>query len=352
MNHLTNFFVLSLLSGNLVIALAETASNEKSGEERQISQECYIGQYNCYIVPERVRSFSAPVAGLVSHLVDDSQRVKKGEVLAKLNEDDIELERMELDLLLEKEQIEKEEEINKLVREREEFEYILKLPKEDRWKIQSDKTVEERLVKILNTKIDLARRELETSQKKKKTEFEKKEETFYITMPFDGRIQYSLAIKGREEDEAYIDAGKELVSVYDDSAFYVTINISSAEIARIPSDSLKLVVELVSGEKLTGTFAYKRQEKSTSTAGNGEVQAFYFKLDPSQHETADKMKGTNCLAKLYYMAGEDVIFISKMQLANMPEARDSVSWQSLLARVKPDYELIIIGETQIIARKK
>ena len=79
---------------------------------------------------------------------------------------------------------------------------------------------------------------------------------------------------------------------------------------------------------------------------------FYFKVDPSAHDVLYSMLGANCIAKLYFHADDQIKVLSKMELAKMPEASQAVHWQELVENVAPGYELILIGETQLFARKK
>lgn len=315
-------------------------------------KECYVGTYATRIVPEQIRVFAAPVAGIVTDVVlDPEQRVRRGTIIGKLNKEDIELEREELEVALVKERVEKEEEIDRLLKEREECLFNLSLTKEERlYSKDKDKTFETRMLDLLDRKIKLAREELSVSQKRKTEDFEKKTDTFILKMPFDGRLKYVFT-PNADEGEYYVDAGKEIVGVCDDSAFYFSIVISSPEITQLPPESFKFVGELGTGKKIEGTFSHKREEKSSNPA-NPEITTFFFKVGAEDSETMYRMLGVRPLGKLYFSGDENMIFISKIELASRAEAKDAQSWQELLEKVKPDYELVLVGETQIIARKK
>lgn len=319
-----------------------------------VPQECYVGQYMARIVPEQMRSFVSPAAGTITRLVDDGGRVPKGTVIAALNESDIELERDELELSILKERIDREEEVNKLKREREELVFLLGLSDRERQLGKSDvnKEVSERIVNLLDRKMELAEKELDVQHQRKKEEFKKKEESFVIKMPFDGRIQYPFQLKEDAPKEAYVDASKEMVSVCDDSSFYLVVTVSSPEIARIPSQQFRLVAELGDGEVLETEFSHKQVQKASGGGPNTENLIFYFKITKGDPDKIFDMLGVNCVAKLYYKGGENIAMFNKIELSALPEAKDAPTWEKLLSMVKPDYELILIGETQIIARKK
>ena len=44
--------------------------------------------------------------------------------------------------------------------------------------------------------------------------------------------------------------------------------------------------------------------------------------------------------------------LNLMDISSKPEAKNATSWQNLLDTIMPDYEVVLVGETQIIIRKK
>lgn len=336
------------LSGSCLWAGEEDMAAAPAGEVK----ECYVGTYASRIVPEQVRVFPAPVAGIVTDVIfNHEERIPKGTVIGKLNKEDIELEQEELQVALLKERIEKEEEIDRLLKEREECVFNLSLSKEERlYSKDQDKKFEKRMLDLIDRKIKLAKEELSVSQKRQTEDFKKKVDTFILKMPFDGRLKYGFTLNS-DQDEYYVDASKEIVGVCDDSAFYFSIVISSPEITQLPPESFKFVGELGTGKKIEGTFSHKREEK-TANASNPEITTFFFKVNPENSETMYKMLGVRPLGKLYFSGDENMIFINKIELASRAEAKETQSWQELLEKVKPGYELVLVGETQIIARKK
>ena len=59
---------------------------------------CFIKTFRAKIVPERLRSFVMPADGIVSNWIPADGRVQKDTIIATVNEDEIELERKELEV--------------------------------------------------------------------------------------------------------------------------------------------------------------------------------------------------------------------------------------------------------------
>lgn len=59
---------------------------------------CFIKTFRAKIVPERLRSFVMPADGVVSNWIPADGRVQKDTIIATVNEDEIELERKELEV--------------------------------------------------------------------------------------------------------------------------------------------------------------------------------------------------------------------------------------------------------------
>lgn len=343
----------------VLFALAVDIAGAESQQEHDHSSgvECYVGQYRARVVPERTRVFVAPVAGTITGIINNKGRITKGTVLAMLNKTDLQLEKAELDLATLKDKADKEEEISKLYREKEELQFIMNLPKQERRYLtggnkENNTANEQRIIATIDNKIALLEKELKTGEEKRNAEFAKKEESHIIKMPFDGRFQYSFTDTEISEEEAYIESGKEIVAVCDDSAFYMVIIVSTPELNPIMGNSFRLVADLGTGETIEASFSHKRIQNNPSNSGNSETVQYFFKLRPEDNERAFGLVGYNCAARLYYMGDENVVSFSKMELASMPEAVQAPTWPALLQRVKPGYELVLVGETQIIARKK
>ncbi|MEG0838042.1 MAG: hypothetical protein RSE01_08760 [Akkermansia sp.] len=317
-------------------------------------QLCYVGQYKTKITPKQIRIFLTTSQGEVSHLIDPRERVLSGTVFGKVNEKEMQIEKEDMEVALLKDRVAKKDDILKMRREKRELQFLMKLTPSERNYIskQSDKKVMDRdVLKGIDDKIDLAEREIKILEKKKRAEFEKKEKANIFTMPFDGRLQYQFTLpENPDQATQFLESGKELAVACDDSEFYLSIIISDPEIVRIEPQDFVLEMRLGNGELMRGTFSHKRTEKSQS--GQGESLAFFFKIEAKNHEKAFSLIGSNLVAKLYYRPPFPVQLMSKLSLGARPEAKGTSTWQELLDRIMPGHEVVLVGETQIIVRKK
>lgn len=311
---------------------------------------CFIKTFRAKIVPERLRSFVMPADGIVSNWIPADGRVQKDTIIATVNEDEIELERKELEVKILKDRIAREEELSKLEKQLEEIEFYSSLTREERQYASKQAEGGERAIRALKDKIELSKKELSLVEDKPRLDFRKKEEKYILRMPFDGKLQYQFSIPPDNSVALYMDAASPIATVCDDSSYYLTISVSDPDLTNLPPESLSLSVPLGDGSALKGVFAFKRVEKNIS--GGGELLAYFFRLPRQEHERAHSMLGSNCTARLYYMPQGEVFHLNKVRLASLPEGKKCSSWQELLEKVHPELELVVNGETELIVRKK
>ncbi len=313
-------------------------------------RECYIRTFRAKIAPERIRVYLMPSDGEVANWLPDPGRVKKDTIIATVNEEEVELERKELEVKLLKERIAKEEELLKLERQRDEVKFYASLSKEERKYAGEAPNGGEKALKSIEDKIKLINKELEMHGEKPRLDFRKKEEKYILRMPFDGRLQYQFSFPQDDSVTTYLDSGTPIATVCDDSAYYITIAIADPDLTNLPPETLSLRVQLGDGTALNGVFAFKRVEKNGSTGG--DLLAYFFRLPKEQHDKAHDIIGSNCMARLYYTPRGEVVFLNKMKLASTPEGSKCSTWQELLSILYPDWELVVNGETELIVRKK
>ena len=97
--------------GHLAVLGAGSLCLESGGGTGMAASEdaCFIKTFRAKIVPERLRSFVMPADGIVSNWIPADGRVQKDTIIATVNEDEIELERKELEVKILKDRIAKEE---------------------------------------------------------------------------------------------------------------------------------------------------------------------------------------------------------------------------------------------------
>ncbi len=218
---------------------------------------CFIKTFRAKIVPERLRSFVMPADGVVSNWIPADGRVQKDTIIATVNEDEIELERKELEVKILKDRIAKEEELSKLEKQLEEIEFYSSLSREERQYASKRAEGGERAIRALKDKIELSKRELSLVEDKPRLDFRKKEEKYILRMPFDGKLQYQFSIPPDNSVALYMDAASPIATVCDDSSYYLTISISDPDLTNLPPESLSLSVPLGDGSALKGVLDRK-----------------------------------------------------------------------------------------------
>ena len=81
------------------------AESAGGGDMTASKDACFIKTFRAKIVPERLRSFVMPADGVVSNWIPADGRVQKDTIIATVNEDEIELERKELEVKILKDRI-------------------------------------------------------------------------------------------------------------------------------------------------------------------------------------------------------------------------------------------------------
>ena len=315
-----------------------------------------LGQYAAKIVPEQVAVINLPERGTVTDRAADDSHLKKGDVIAILNKEETAQEEEELELGIRRERLNTRDEIRKLEQQRKRIRFYLDLSKEERKYATDllDETNEEPTeegLRDVNDRIDLLKRELESLERRKRSEFSRKHDQLTLRMPFDGRLQYNVSLP---EDPAapYEHTGTNVQSfatVCDDSAFYITVSINSAELSTLKDEAFSAELRLPEGRSISAPFSHRRVERSNSGA---DMLVYYFRLPEDFHDEAFRMLGSNARAHLFYEAGDGALRLSKTELSTLPEAETCSSWEELIERVRPDCTILLITEREVILRKR
>lgn len=307
------------------------------------------------VVPEQAATLHLE-NGVLSRLADASRHQEAGAVVAVLNEERTAQEREELELKLARESIRLRDEMNKLEVQRNKVEFYLNLSQKERRYAANlgagDMPPTQESLRDIDERMALLKREMETAPRLMKQEFERSHAKLTLRMPFAGRLQYNFT---PPEDttkpfEYQGLPGRSFATICDDSAFYITVNISQAELTQLAEKNFSVSIDLPEGRRLTGQFSHRKVEQSSH--GNSDMLVYYFKVPQADHETAFSMMGSNAKARLVYDAGENVEYVSKMELIAHPEAAQCENWEQLVARLYPNHHLVLIGERNIIIRPR
>lgn len=307
------------------------------------------------IVPEQAATLQLE-NGVVTRLADAARHQPAGAVVAVLHEERTAQEREELELKMAREDMRLRDEWRKLEVQRQKVQFYLDLsPRERRFAKgmgADDLPPTPESLRDIDERMALIRREQETAPRLMKQEFERNHAKLTLKMPFAGRLQYHFSLpQDTSRPFEFLNLpGRPFASVCDDSAFYITINLNKAELTQLPEKNFSVSVALPEDKTLTGTFSHRKVEQNVS--GKGDMLVYYFKVPEADKEIAYNMLGSNAKARLVYDAGENVQYISKIELIAHPEAAECDSWEELISRLYPEHSLILIGERNIIIRPR
>lgn len=312
-----------------------------------------VGTLPAKVVPEQVTTLPME-PGLISDLAEDGQHLQRGAVVARLNKERTEQEREEMELKIAREQMSQKDEIRKLEIQRNKVKFYLNLSEGER-RYATEMQQEElpptkETLKDINERMALLKRELEALPRLRHNEFERTHAKNTVKMPFSGRIQFHFKRPAGEEDsfEYLPTPGLPFATICDDSAYYITINLSRAELTQLQPERFTAVIDLPEGRTLTGTYDRRRVE----AGGNGDMLVYFFRLAESDHETAHSMLGSHAQVRLLYDAGEDTLSVSKQELVTRPEAAGCDNWEELVTKLYPDYCVVLVAERNIILRRR
>lgn len=316
-----------------------------------------VGKYDAKIVPEQVATLSFQSKGLVSDLLRcGDQRVEKGSVIAVMDKDKTADEREDMELQIQRERLNKKDEIRKLELQREKLTFYLSLSEKERSYAQEykpdgdDVSAHDTLVDI-DERIALNRRELNTMERRKRLDFDTKHEPLTLRMPFTGRLQYHFNMP--EDASAPFEytphPSLPFATVCDDSAFYITLRISDTNLTLLPGESFSASVKLPGGKQLLGSFAFRRVEHAGSS---GDILVYFFKVPEEDRSTAFKMLGSNMEATLMYSSHPGSMHVRKADLLAHPAAAECEDWQQLVSIIYPDYDLFLVAERELLIRPK
>lgn len=310
------------------------------------------------IVPEQVSVLTAD-AGLMSDLADAAQHQERGAVIAVLNKERTEQEREEMELQIARESLNTKDEIRKLEAQRSKVKFYLGLSEKERAFARDvaaggpeELPPTPESLRDIDERLSLHRRQLESAPRIKRNEFARSHDKLTLRMPFAGRLQYnaSLPADGGKAPFEYVPApGQAFATVCDDSAFYITISLSRAELTQLPPERFSVYVTLPEGKRLNAAFDKRRVERSS---GSGDMLIYFFRIAESDHETAFSMLGTHAQAHLVYDTDAGSIIVRKAELITRPEAARCADWEELISLLYPQHVIVLAGERDIILRPR
>ncbi len=333
------YLILILLFGIMGYACAEESHEQHS---------LRISRHPAKVVPRRLLPITPDMAGEVEVIHRAEGWVKKDTLLLRINPEELALDEQELHQQMERNNLAAETEILQLVRQKEELEFISKLPPERRmYVVQHLKAeVDKRAFDLLERKIAVTRENALISNERLQKAFEKKRKLREIAMPFDGRIQYHFAMP-EEGQTALVGTNNPVVTIADDSMLYVVVNMTDPALSRLDASRLSVLLEMGGGRTLIAPWSHSKVQKGD----RGETMMYYFTVPDKMRGRVWSQVGANLVAHLRYRAEADDIYVSKAELAQEAGERRFESWEELLAALRPGYAIVFNGETHLCLKR-
>lgn len=308
------------------------------------------------IVPEQATTLTLE-AGMLSDWADDAQHLERGAVIAVLNKERTEQEREEMELQIARDSLTARDEIRKLESQRAKVQFYLSLSDKERAfaadaakQDGSDTPPSAASLRDLDERLELHRRQAESAPRIKRNEFNRTHEKLTLRMPFPGRLQYTAPLpEDKSQPFEYAPMpGQSFAAVCDDSAFYITVQISRAELTQLPPQRFSVYIALPEGKRLVGRFDKRHVERAAA----GDMLVYFFRLPKEEHERAFAMLGSHAQAHLVYDSEPGTLSVSKAELVTYPEAAACTGWEELVAHLYPQHVIVLTGERHIILRPK
>ncbi len=317
-----------------------------------IAEPVLVGKYAAKVVPEQLSLLSFHEGGEVTDLVPEG-KVAAGTVVAVLNKRLTQEAREDMEFRLAKDRLSCRDELRKLQQQRENLLFYLNLSEGER-RYAADSLPEgtkpgPESLRDIDERIALTQRELDTMERRRRSEFEREHERFTLRVPFNGRLQYNISLpEDRSAPFELTNLVQNFATACDDSAFYVTLAVSGSDISLLPEKRFSVRVALPEGRELVGSYARRRVERASH---GGDMLVFFFRLPAEDADTAFNMLGSSTTASLYYEAEGAVERISKAELATHPAAGECESWAELVARVYPGAVIVLVADRDIVIRR-
>ena len=314
-----------------------------------LAEAIEVGRFAAKIVPERISVLMLPDRGTVTDLVKPTGRIEAGTVVAVLNKQRTQEAREDMELQIARDRLNKRDEVQKLRNQRRKVEFYNSLSPSER-RFNTDFAPEEiptkNTLQDIDERISLLERELATMERRKRNEFAQKHDPLTLRMPFTGRLQYNITLpEDLSKPFEHTENVRSFATACDDSAFYITINVSESNISLLDEKKFGISVKLPGDKVLTGNYSHRRVER----ANNGsDMLVYFFRLPDCENDTAYNMLGSNTMAELTYDAGSDVMRVNKAELITHPRAAECENWEQLIRIIHPGYSILLIGQREIV----
>ncbi len=307
-----------------------------------------VGTYPAKVSPEQFAILPIGEKGYVTQFADETKRLKKGDVIAKINEEQLKEEKLDLELQILSDKISRKDNIRTLKKQKRQLQFYFSLNERER-RYASDIQVHgevptRQAIDDIDERIELAEMEMERKPLRMEKDFQKKIELNTIVMPFDGRFSYQIVLPEDLSVPYETKPVPHFVTAIDDSSYYITMPITQAALTQLPTDKFIARIDLPAGKQLNGVFSHRRLEK----AGSGEAFVYYFRVPSSDKERAYDMLGSTAQAKLFYQLRDSLKRVDLNHHYGGEAAEGSMSKEDFIRKAFPGHNILLETDTELI----
>ena len=171
----------------------------------------------------------------------------------------------------------------------------------------------------------------------KKMQFELRQQEAYLSVPFDGQVQFLFPYVLGEKN--YVALGSELALVRDIEEIQGQVPIIDTRWRLLRKDKIELEVAVANGVALA---KYARSLKKDVSGSERLIYSFLF--DPSDTPSLMNHMAGTVEGKLFYNFGRKAHLAPKFLLVSLaPESFRAGGWTGLVKDLLPGYELVHVG---------
>jgi len=297
--------------------------------------------------------------------------VKKGQHIATLNPEQLDVERdlyqlevEQLEVKIEELQIsidEKYEALQDTHKELNEKKRKLKFVRDEPKLSSSNKKRIDEAIKLLDEKIgkldekliperkerdyDLEKRELDLNFSKRKKSMEVLEHNSMLKASFNGQLDY-VDEDLKLGEAVWVEPNEEMFTVTDNTKINFVCIPAAQSVFEVSPDNIHLVFNTGDGA-VRGSFDHKKKVK----LNNGDTLQFVFNVD-NDKEKLTELVGVTRVAHLFYHFKKEYHMVPRKELDGLhPDILEKDGWRGVVKKVWPDAKLKLVAPSILVVER-
>ena len=179
----------------------------------------------------------------------------------------------------------------------------------------------------------------------RKLQFELRMKEAYLTMPFDGQVEFVFPYV--EGEKNYIQRGMAVATVRDMQQIHGQVAILDSRLRLFEKNQVELQVKTAKGS-LVGKYS----KSFKNEAPTGERVIYSFDFDREESASLQNLLGGKIDGELYYSMGRKARIVPKFLLVSLaPSVFRAEGWAGLVKELFPGHELIHVGLSSVAVGK-